>query len=221
MKSELCIPAGALSQAGEGGGELMPGIGDEVEVMVAGRVTRSENGEVYIEPTSANGQPIEKREMDMDGAEDMAIEDELRSGNLRGGSMALMVALLFAVLAFTAPAVVGADLEFAKARVCSATIVSNYVAVTGAKQVFSVEVDNYTGSTLYLMIFDSATNQLANATPHITPIPIPTGTVWGKDWGPAGFPFEYGVNVCLSTTPRSLTNASSGGIVTVVHSPRK
>lgn len=218
--SELCIPAGALSEAGEMGGAMMPAVGDEVEVTVTGRVTRTENGETYIQPLTANGQPIEAggSEMEPEGMEDAAIEEELRTGNLKGGSMPLMVALLFCFLAFTAGA---ADLEFAKARACSGTIVSNYVAVTGAKQVFSVEIDNYTGATLYLMVFDSATNQLANATPHITPIPIPTGTVWGKDWGAAGIPFEYGVNVCLSTTPRSLTNASSGGIVTVVHSPRK
>lgn len=217
--NELCVPAGALSDMGEGGEQMAPGVGDEVELTVTGRVTRTEGGEFYVQPLSVNGQPVaDKGGEEMESPDDAAIEDEIRSGGYPGGSMALMVVAFLLWLVAGAGA---ADLEFAKQRICSGTIVSNYVATATPQQVFSVEIDNYTGSTLYLMIFDSATNQLAGATPHLTPVPIPTGSVSGKDWGPVGMPFRYGVNVCLSQTPRSLTNATSGGIVTVNYSPAK
>ena len=221
QSNELCVPAGALSAADENGESMAPGIGDEVELTVTGRVTRTEGGEVYVQPLSVNGQPVE--DAGGEGAEsedDAAIEDEIRSGNIKGGSMALML-VLFALLVGFACVSSAADLEFAKQRWCSGTIVSNHVVSALPQQVFSVEIDNYSGSTLYLMVFDSATNQLVNATPHLTPVPIPTGYVGGKDFGAAGMPFRYGINVCLSTTPRSLTNSGSGGIVTLNYSPAK
>jgi hypothetical protein len=92
--------------------------------------------------------------------------------------------------------------------------------IGSASQVHSVEINNFSGSTLYLMIFDSETNKTANATPHFTAVPITTGSVGGKDWGDAGAPFNYGVNVCLSTTPFSLTNASAGGTATIIYTQK-
>lgn len=218
---ELCVPMGALAEAGEGGAQMTPEMGDEVELIVTGRVTRTEGGEVYIQPTTVNGQPIEdKGGESAESMEDQAMEEEIKGYGQGGGSMALMVLLFLLLLRVGGLRVEAADLEFARARYCSGTIASNIVAITPGKQVFDIEIDNYSGSTLYLMIFDSSTNQLAGATPHITPVAIPTGSVGGKSWV-AGMPFDYGVNVALSTTPRSLTNASTGGIITITHSPRK
>lgn len=219
--SELCVPAATLTETTEAPGETVaPEMGDEVEVTIRGRVTRSEGGNVYLQPTAANGQPLpdsgnegDAPEEDLE-AEGRELERMSASG---GGGYGLLVALVLALLGLEAGA---ADLEFAKDRYCIQTV-SNNVAYTVPRQVFSVEVGHYVGSTLYLMVFDSATNQLANAIPHFTPIPVTNAVVVGKDWGAAGVPFRYGVNVCLSTTPITLTNASGGGCITVISSPPK
>ncbi len=221
--SELCLPVSALSQPDEGGAAVAPGVGDEVEVSVTGRVTRSEGGDIYMMPVAVNGQPLPQ------GGEggDPSLEEEgeaLSAMSHGSEGMGLLVALLVCVFAFSAGA---ADVEWAKRRSCPAGAVSNSVVVinnasgrTNGVQAFSAEINNFSGSTLYLLIFDSNTNQLAGAVPHMAAVAVPTGTTSGKDWGSAGMPFDYGVNVCLSTTPFSLTNASSGGTATVVWSPR-
>jgi len=117
-----------------------------------------------------------------------------------------------------APAAHAQGLKAAATRECIG-VVSNHVLVTRSTRVFSAEINNFSGGTLYLLVFDSATNMLAGATPHFAAVPVPTGSVGGKDWGLAGAPFNNGVNVCLSTTPFSLTNATTGGTVTVLHTP--
>lgn len=216
------MPETALQTDAETGGAVAPGVGDQVELTIGGTVSRSEGGHVYITPTSANGQPIAAKGGGEEG-EDAAIEEEIRYGRQAAtdSSMALGLLLLLCLWIGSLVSAQAADLAQASTPFCSGTPVSNHVAVATKTHVYSVEVDNYTGATLYLMVFDSATNHLVNATPHFTPVPIATGTVGIKDWGPAGMPFEYGVNVCLSTTPRSLTNASGGGIVTISKGPRR
>jgi hypothetical protein len=136
-----------------------------------------------------------------------------------GGMVSLLVLLAWLCLGL-GEARAQAELSQARDRTCSGGAVSNYVASTVPTQVFSVEINNFSGGTLYLMVFDSATNQLANATPHFTALPVPTGTVGYKDYAAVGAPCYLGVNVCLSTTPFSLTNATSGGTVTVIHSKK-
>lgn len=221
--SELCIPASALSQAGEDGQSVGPEVGDAVEVSIAGTISRSEGGNLYIKPTSANGQPIGGGPGESSMAdEDAAMDEEM--GAYRGamgvsalvtlGILAVLVGVLFGCAdLYAAPR----DLSWAQARTCSGGAVSNYVAASAPQQVFHVEINNLTGATLYLLVFDSATNQLAGATPHFSAVPIPTGSVGGKTFGSSGAPFHYGVNICLSQTPFSLTNATSGGTATVIH----
>lgn len=225
---ELCVPASALAEAGEAGGAgIAPDVGDSVEVTVSGRVTRTEGGQLYIQPETANGQPVsvgpkvagEGDDYDMAGE-----EAALRAMPAGAASLLGVLALLF-VMVFGAGA---ADLEWARARTCTGGAVSNNVTVinnangrTNGLQVFNVEINQFSGGTLYLMVFDSNTNQLAGATPHFTAVPVPTGSVGQKEFAGYGAPFLYGVNVCLSTTPFSLTNASSGGTATVIWSPIK
>lgn len=226
---ELCVPANALAEAGEAGGAgIAPEVGDSVEMTLTGRVTRTEGGELYIQPETVNGQALENKGMGDDaGGEnyDMAGEEEaLRAMPAGAASLLGVLALLF-VMVFGAGA---ADLEWARARTCTGGSVSNNVTVinnangrTNGLQVFNVEINQFSGGTLYLMVFDSNTNQLAGATPHFTAVPVPTGSVGQKEFAGYGAPFLYGVNVCLSTTPFSLTNASSGGTATVIWSPIK
>lgn len=80
MKNELCIPAAAVSVAGgegEGGGAAVaPGVGDSVEAMIQGTVSRVEGGNVYVTPATANGMPIEPVGM-MGGSEYGGEGDEL------------------------------------------------------------------------------------------------------------------------------------------------
>lgn len=220
--NEICVPANSLAEPGEDGAAMSPGVGDEVEVSVTGRVTRAEGGNVYLQPVAVNGRPVESG----DGEESLDDEErELSALNHGAAAMPLLVALLLCLLGFTAGA---ADLEWARRRSTSGGAVSNQVTVinttlgsTNGLQAFSVEIDNYGSVTNYLLVFDSNTNQLANATPHFTSLAIPPGSTGSKNWGPSGAPFLYGVNVCLSTTPFSLTNAVTGGTATVIWSPVK
>lgn len=62
MAKEICVPAAALSAAGEGdeAAPVAPGVGDEVEMTIKGTVTRAEGDNVYVMPAEANGMPIEQ-----------------------------------------------------------------------------------------------------------------------------------------------------------------
>ena len=226
-KNELCVPATALANTAEDGAQMSPEPGDPVEVTISGTVTRSEGGNVYLTPKSANGQPIEEKS---DGESSMEREDEeMRRGLEAPGYSAMVLIAILAWLAMASAASGQQDLRLAKRLTTSGTIVSNWVvlnqvgtgpASTNAMQVFRVEIDNYTGTTHYAMVFDASTNKVANDVPGFTPRPIATGASVQFDFGPTGVPFDRGINICLSTTPRSLTNSASGGIVTVVWSPR-
>lgn len=211
--NELCVPAAALQSDDEAGGNLTPDVGDTVDVTISGRVTRSEGGNLYIAPESANGQPLDHQEMGGETEDDDGLHRDMAKYS---GGLLLLLLLLLPWIASGAQNTV-----WSEARACSGGAVSNWVGRAAAAQVYSIEINNFSGSTLYLLIFDSATNQLANASPHFTAVPVPTGTVGGKTWGDAGAPFYYGVNVCLSTTPFSLTNASAGGTATVIYSNKR
>lgn len=58
---EICVPADALEAGDETGAEL-PDIGDDVTFEASGKVSRVENGMVYVTVTAANGEPIDKKE---------------------------------------------------------------------------------------------------------------------------------------------------------------
>lgn len=223
MNSELCIPTTALEMGGEDGQNIGPTVGDEVEVTIAGKVTRSEGGQVYIQPSTANGQPMKTKQGaeadDYENEDENEDEDEQMRRGLDSVSGVVMTLLILGWMALAGPSK-AADLEWARDRICSGGAVSNYVAAATPKQVFFVEANNFTGGTLYLLVYDSATNQLNGAAPHVSAVPVPSGLVGGKMFGSAGAPFVYGVNVCLSQTPFSLTNANGGGTVTITSSPK-
>lgn len=226
MKTEICVPGAALTDAGETGEGVAPAVGDSVEFSGRGTVSRVEGDKTWLELSEVNGQPVAgdmPGEPDADAAMDAEMEGLQRGGYGGGaGMVAAWIVLALALWAFGSMKAMGADLRLFTDRVCSGGAVSNYVATTNLfqqgqyAQVSSIEINNFSGSTLYLMIFDSATNNPANATPHFTAVPVPSGSVGGKDFGASGARFLYGVNVCLSTTPFSLTNASSGGTATII-----
>jgi len=59
---EQCLPASALAMPdGENQEELAsPEVGDTVDYQVQGKVSRVEGGNVYVMPTSINGNPVEE-----------------------------------------------------------------------------------------------------------------------------------------------------------------
>lgn len=83
-KNEICVPANALSVPEDGGGETPPGVGDTVEFTVSGKVSRTEGGELYVTPTTINGEPVQEApetpsEQDMDAQEEAGIMDALKN----------------------------------------------------------------------------------------------------------------------------------------------
>lgn len=225
--NEICVSAGALATDAEGGGSVAPGVGDEVDFTGKAKVARVEGENVYLTPTEVNGQPVMGAESpEQPTSDDPTLDEEVAAMNGGGGGAmpGMLLAFILAIFGLTefAPAAYAQKApEWARARDCSGGAVSNYVATAVPTQAYSAEINNFSGATLYCLVFDSATNQLNGAVPHFAAVAVPTASTGGKDWGAAGAPFRYGVNVCLSTTPFSLTNASSGGTATVIHSPKQ
>lgn len=240
--SEICVPAAALHDADESGQAVAPGEGDEVEVRLRGPVTRSEGGNIYFTPNTANDHPMtaaapEKSQDDEDeemrqGLKDLDGGFKDSDDNVRGISHAANYVLAF--LLVLAGLLVGGnagaqniDLSWSKRKSVSASPTTNVVFInnfsgaglTNAMQVFYVEQLNLSGAAGFSMLFDSFTNQLANATPQVCPKAVAAGANVAHDFGPNGAPFYNGINVCLSQTPNSLTNAVGGGYVSIVWSP--
>lgn len=223
--NEICVSAGALATDAEGGGSVAPGVGDEVDFTGKAKVARVEGENVYLTPTEVNGQPVMGAESpEQPTSDDPTLDEEVAAMNGGGGGAlpGMLLVFLLACLSLLAfPAQAQKAQEWARARDCSGGAVSNHVSVAVPTQAYSAEINNFSGATLYCLVFDSATNQLNGALPHFSAVAIPTASTGGKDWGAAGAPFRFGVNVCLSTTPFSLTNASAGGTATVIHSPKQ
>ena len=75
QNSELCVSAKTLQIDG-----ASPAVGDEVEVTIKGKVTRAEGGNVYLQPETANGQPMQPGDADDKGGaeEGEPSEEQLR-----------------------------------------------------------------------------------------------------------------------------------------------
>lgn len=221
------MPANALAEAGEAGGAgIAPEVGDTVEMTLQGRVSRTEGGELYIQPMTVNGQPLENGGMGDDAGGDnydMAGEEAaLRA--MPAGAGALLALLLW--LGLMVGGAGAADLQLAKRISTSAAPSTNSVFVnvpeagrTNAMQVFQVVVPNISGSAGFALLFDSRTNKLVNASDLVAVRPVASGADVVIDFGPSGAPFQNGINVCLSTTPNTLTNAALGGYISVTWSP--
>jgi hypothetical protein len=67
MRNEICVPASAVSLAGEGGESVAPEKGDAVSGTVEGKVSRSEGGKVYVTLETLNGEPLEADPMGAGG----------------------------------------------------------------------------------------------------------------------------------------------------------
>lgn len=93
---------------------------------------------------------------------------------------------------------------------------NNWVAFSNQPSaVISVEISNFSGSDVYLLVFNKGTNAVAGDAPVASPVLVATGTTGGKNWAPNGFPLTH-LCVAASTTPNSLTNAAAGlGVITV------
>lgn len=75
--NEVCIPTSALAVAG-----TPPAAGDDVEVTLKGKVTRTDGDNTCFTPTEANGQPIDAEDAE-DGGDDEEAEGEPTEQSLR------------------------------------------------------------------------------------------------------------------------------------------
>jgi hypothetical protein len=58
MNKELCVPASAISLAGENNEDVAPEPGDQVSLTIEGKVARVEGGNAYITPETCNGEAM-------------------------------------------------------------------------------------------------------------------------------------------------------------------
>lgn len=58
MTGEICVKQEALSIDDGEGGAVAPQVGDTVQAMIEGTVTRVVDGVAYIAPQTANGEPV-------------------------------------------------------------------------------------------------------------------------------------------------------------------
>ncbi len=219
--SEVCIPVSALAAQGEDGATMAPAQGDPVSVQLEGTVSRIEGENVYITPQSANGQPLTGGEMSMED-EDKAMDDDLaKLGDYGGGGLLGILLLLSLLFGSVNVGAAQTDLMEARMRNCSGTGVTNWVGFSGPTQCYYAEINNFTGSTLYLLVYDTNAVIAAGMPPHFPAVAIPTGSTGGKAWGPNGVSMQKGVVIGLSTTPFSFTNASAGGTAAIVHNAKQ
>ncbi len=72
----------------------------------------------------------------------------------------------------------------------------------------SLRAINTSGSTVYLMVFDTTSLPADGAVPNRAPVPITTNNINGADW-PAGTSLSVGCVVVLSSTVATLTLVST------------
>lgn len=220
MRNELCVPADAVRVAGEDGAGVAPAVGDEVELTnVKGVVTRNEAGEVYVRPTEINGMPVADKGRE-EPAEDTEESIEAMVRNERGGMLVVLLGLW--LLLGGGSAMAAQELQQAN-RLDVSPIPTNNVVVfaNAASVVYTVEIDNFSGSDIYLFVFNRGTNAPAGSRPDAAVVKVSNGTTGGKNWGPTGAPFDS-LCVAASTTPFTLTNAAAGlGYVSVTRRASK
>jgi hypothetical protein len=221
--SELCVPEGALAEAGEGGNSIAPAVGDTVEMTLSGRVTRLENGEVYVKPETANGQPLED-----EGSEEMDLESEEKSlkslgdgGGMGGALMALMLLVLLAFAEGAQAQTYGQALRYSKQYNTTVVATNTHPASITPTAVHYIGVENSSATALWVWVGD--TNVLAvpanGNIPAVAPKLVAAGGNAEYFFGPGGMPMRFGCVVATSTTDRTLTNSTASFVVTVVHSP--
>lgn len=67
--SELCAKTASVEVDG-----AQPKVGDEIEVTVKGKVTRTDNEDTYFTPTEVNGEPVQSSSADS-GNDDAGMAD--------------------------------------------------------------------------------------------------------------------------------------------------
>lgn len=118
-----------------------------------------------------------------------------------------LIFLLCALCAFSAAAQSSLTPGVVKT---SPTLTNSYVVVSGKTAWRSVLVQNASATDYYVHIYDSATNQLDNATPAIAAFKVSAGLTSYFDAPSGPILFNRGLLVVQSTTPTTLTNVSAG-----------
>ena len=118
----------------------------------------------------------------------------------------LLTLALFTLLALTAPA---ADFTGPNKTLSSSGTLTNMMALNPSNgcKAYDIYAVNTSASDLWLLVFDSATNQVNGATTAMSTL-IPAGKGGGFYWT-EGRPFRRGITVAGSTTPYALTNTSA------------
>lgn len=77
---EICLPSSALAIDG-----TPPTQGDDVDVTLKGKVTRTDGSNTYFTPTEINGQPVDAEDQ-ADGGDDEEAEGEPTEDSLRASA---------------------------------------------------------------------------------------------------------------------------------------
>ncbi len=109
-----------------------------------------------------------------------------------------------------------AGANFARYSSTNGSPTNMWQATTNAAKVYDITVFNTGATDLYLLVFDSKTNQLVNTAPSITPVKVLAGASTSMFWM-GGRNFRRGVTLATSTTPATLTNSAAVFLIDVTY----
>lgn len=116
----------------------------------------------------------------------------------------LIPLLLCLAAALSAPA---ADFTGGNSTATTSVLTNMMSAPTGQAKAYEILVTNTSGSDVWVLAYDSATNKLDGEFSSMS-VKVPAGATGGFTW-PTGRPFRRGITVAGSTTVPALTNVST------------
>lgn len=118
--------------------------------------------------------------------------------------------IVFVILLLIRPAPAQTFMELPSQSATNTVPATNmWTAFAHSAAVYEVTAYNGSAGTLYLFVWDSATNKLTNAGYEIAVVPIPANSVGGYTWRSNGKRFVRGLTVAASTTPLTWTNGGN------------
>lgn len=94
---------------------------------------------------------------------------------------------------------------------------NQFDVITGVNAIHAVGLRNASGGTVYLFVFDYATDDREGEKPDLPVLEIPTGTTGWHDFGSYGAPMDN-IYAVVSSSDTTLTTHASAFRITTIYS---